>query len=194
MTNKYSCIERNGTPSSIVETQRGTIELIVWKSNFFKNSGWNPKSRCQEVSYRFQKFSDAGELKYITTGEINGYNVICVADPKKPQPNVCKNDGLLITLEPGDDPQQVRNEIFDISARVKGGGYTRGCPNNEASIWNFRKLINDPDCLPTINLNTNTLNSPNNNPQTQPNNNPIEQPQTPDNNGDVLEIDPLFSN
>lgn len=182
--NQYRCIQRNGTPTTIVETKRGTIELIVWKSAFFGNN-WNPQKRCQEVTSRFQEFSDASQLRYITTGKINDYNVICVADPQKPQKNVCKNNGLLITLEPSDNPEQVKNELFDVSQRIQGGGITRGCPKDNSF---YKKPILDLEtflnCVPTIEL---TSNNSNTQPQPQPL--PNENPKPDD--GET-QTDPIF--
>ncbi len=149
--NIYSCIELNGKPTTVAYTRRGRIDLIAWQNDFFQGSGWDPKSRCNEVSKRFQQFSDAGELRYITTGKVNGYNVICLAHPRRPQKNVCKNNGLLITLEPKDNPEQVKNQLFDVAARISGGPITRGCPSNpnyyQGPILNLNKFL---QCAPTV--------------------------------------------
>jgi hypothetical protein len=121
---KYSCLVSNGVPRTIVDTKRGKIELIIWKSNFF-GSKWSPESRCQEVSKRFQRFADEGNLRYVTTGKMNGTNVICVGD-KRVSGYECRKDGLLITLQPQDNPMTVMNELFDINNRIRGGGIQRG--------------------------------------------------------------------
>jgi hypothetical protein len=149
--NIYTCLERNGKSTTVVDTRRGRIELIVWQSNFFQGSGWDPQSRCEEVSSRFQQFSDTGELRYVTTGKINGYNVICVADSERPQQNICQNNGLLITLEPNDNPEQVKNELFDVAARIRGQAITRGCPSEpnyyKKPILDLSKFL---QCVPTV--------------------------------------------
>lgn len=184
---KYNCVERNGNPTTLVETERGIIELIVWKSDFFQNSGWNPLKRCQEVTTRFQEFSEAGELKYVTTGQINGSNVICVANLSNPKENVCKNNGLLITLEPNDNPQQVKNDLFNVNDRLRLGGITRGCPKDSSfytkPVLDLEIFLN---CVPTIQATSNNFNNP-----IKPQPKPIPaQNQKP--NNDIKEIDPLF--
>lgn len=124
--NVYRCITKNGQPTTVVDTKRGRIELIVWKSNFFGNSGWTPEKRCQEVTKRFQKFSDNGTLRLITHGKINNLPVICVGQ-QKPGQAICLKNGVLITLEKDDNAKKVMNELFDISAKVRGGiGTVRG--------------------------------------------------------------------
>ena len=123
--NIYRCIKTNTYPVTVVDTTRGTIELIVWKSDHFRQSGWSPQKRCEEVTRRFQKFSDNKTLRYITTGRMNRQKVICVAQ-KKSTGIRCREDGLLITLEPNDNPSMVLDELFDISSRISLGGLSRG--------------------------------------------------------------------
>jgi hypothetical protein len=120
--NTYSCIEHEGNPTTIVNTPRGVIQFIVWKSEFFSNSDWTPQRRCEEVSQRFQKFYEQGILKIITNGTMNGQPVICIAENKAGQGLICKKNGLLITLEPTDNPQQLMQDLFSINAVVRGGG------------------------------------------------------------------------
>lgn len=130
--NTYRCITRNGKPTTVVETKRGKIELIVWESKFFGNSGWPPQKRCQAVTQRFQQFSDSGTLRLITSGKMNNQPVICVGENKAGQGVICKSKGLLMTLQPQDNPKKVMEDLFDISARVSGGGIQRG--DNETTI------------------------------------------------------------
>lgn len=68
-SNSYSCIEHEGSPTTIVKTQRGVIQFIVWKSEFFSNSDWTPQRRCEEVSKRFQRFYDEGILRLLPMGQ-----------------------------------------------------------------------------------------------------------------------------
>lgn len=122
--NIYTCLQNNSSPATVVDTPRGRIELIVWKSDHFRNSGWTPQKRCVEVTKRFQEFSDNNTLRYVATGRMNKQKVICVAQ-KKPTGVQCRKDGLLITLQTNDNPLRVLDELFDISSRVSMGGLTR---------------------------------------------------------------------
>lgn len=123
--NIYNCLQYRNQPTTVVDTSRGRIQLIVWKSNFFTSAGWTPQRRCEAVTQRFQKFSDNGTLRYIATGTMNRQPVICVAE-KKPSGFKCRPDGLLITLQTNDNPNQVLRDLFDISSRISSGGLTRG--------------------------------------------------------------------
>jgi hypothetical protein len=123
--NIYNCLQYRNQPTTVVDTTRGRIQLIVWKSGFFSSAGWTPEKRCQVVTQRFQKFSDNGTLRYIATGRMNNAPVICVAE-KKPSGFKCLPNGLLITLQPNDNPSTVLKDMFDISSRISSGGLTRG--------------------------------------------------------------------
>ncbi len=118
---RYRCIDRGGTPISVADTDRGTIELIVWKSTFFAASGYTPNLRCEIVSQRFQKHSDANNLQYVSFGRMNQRPIICVSD----RFGNCKNNGLLLTLEPRDNPERVLGELFDLTRPVTRGGRRR---------------------------------------------------------------------
>lgn len=105
------------TPMTMARTQRGNVAMIRWKSNFFNNArqDFTPMSRCTEVSRRFQTFYNEGILSYLTTGTMNAQNVICVAEEYG---GPCS--GLLLTLEPQDNPQQVLQDLMDIRTRASG--------------------------------------------------------------------------
>lgn len=131
--NIYSCIEYQGKPITVVDTERGRIQIIIWESNYFSTSGWTPQARCEEVTIRFQRFSDNSTLKYITTGQVTSitggkYNVICVASQQPPPgENIqCDENGTLITLEPQDNPQTVMKNLFQGATEVGGLPIRRG--------------------------------------------------------------------
>ncbi len=115
---RYRCTERRGNPITVAETSRGTIELIVWKSTFFANSGYTPASRCAIVSQRFQTHSDAKTLQFISFGTINNQPVICVSN----RSGNCRSNGLLLTLEPRDNAEQVLTELFNYKRPARRGG------------------------------------------------------------------------
>ncbi len=123
--NKYTCTMHENKPTTVVDTPRGRIALIVWQSDYFRSSGWTPQKRCEEVTQRFQKFSDEGKLRYITTGRINNQPVICVGE-KKPGGWQCLPDGLLITLESKDNPKEVLQNLFVAANPVGGRSLVRG--------------------------------------------------------------------
>ena len=107
--------------------------MIHWKSTVFVNSlnDFTPESRCLEISRRFQAFYIQGSLSYLTTGKINDQNVICVAQEYG---GACK--GLLLTLEPKDDPQVVLRDLMDVRVNARGP-ITRGTGSTYIDIEEF---------------------------------------------------------
>ncbi|MCC5601354.1 COP23 domain-containing protein [Nostoc favosum] len=99
-------------PATIARTPtRGNVEFIRWESKHFIASGYDPVTRCLQVSERFQKLWDKNLLKYITYDRINNYNVICVSlEANTP----CIQDGLLLTLRPEDNPKAALKQILNI--------------------------------------------------------------------------------
>lgn len=118
---QYRCVEREGSPTTVAYTSRGAIELIRWQNDYFSASSYTPTRRCQEVSTRFQDHSDANNLRFISTGIINNYNTICISE----KTGNCKEDGLLITLQPSDNPEEVLRSLFSLKDRASRGGITR---------------------------------------------------------------------
>jgi Circadian oscillating protein COP23 len=104
-------------PTTLASTRRGNVAMIFWQSTFFaqQGQGFTPTDRCEEVSKRFQAFYTEGILSYLTTGKMNNQNVICVSDEYG---GPCQ--GLLLTLEPKDNPEQVLQELLNVRARARG--------------------------------------------------------------------------
>jgi hypothetical protein len=113
--NTYYCAQLNGGWNTFVNTPRGRVKLVNWVQSF--SDKWNPQNRCVEISGRFQKFLDAGTLKYIRTGTVNKLPVICVADSKG---GSCPDQNVLITLEPNTDPESVLIRLVDFRRSVSG--------------------------------------------------------------------------
>lgn len=91
---------------------------IGWTSTLLSASGYNPVSRCEQVSRRFEQYRSAGKLAIITTGTINNQPVICNGNA----PGQC--NGLLYTLKPGESATEAINSIRNL-AQNKAGAQIR---------------------------------------------------------------------
>lgn len=104
----FLCATDDGVPATIARTPEGDTPLIRWKSEFFNKWGWTPQKRCEEVSEKFQRFKDSGELNTLSTGEIDGVPVLCVTT------TAGGNCGeFLFTLEPNEDPETILKRLTD---------------------------------------------------------------------------------
>lgn len=119
---QYRCLQRKGVPATVAYTSRGMVELIRWQHNYFHSSEYTPERRCQEVSDRFQQHAQINDLRFISTGVVNNYKAICIAK----QTGHCKANGLLLTLDPDDNSQEVLRNLFSLEAGRKTGGLLKG--------------------------------------------------------------------
>jgi hypothetical protein len=119
-------------PTTFAHTKRGNVPVIRWESTFFSSSNvYTPQKRCEEVSRRFQKYYSEGTLAYLTAGQMNAQNVICVSDEYG---GPCQ--GLLLTLEPKDNPQVVLKDLLNARNRA-GGPLTRSTGSLYVDMNNF---------------------------------------------------------
>lgn len=131
---KFSCQStfnessgKNDLPTTVAYVPRrgGYVRVIGWKSKIM-GSGWNPQKRCQVVSQKFQDLYT--EVKYLTIGKNNGYDVICAV---KKTSEYCNNKNQLFTVNYNSNPQTV---LLQLTHTLQGGG---GSPilQNGAKIY-----------------------------------------------------------
>lgn len=95
----FMCDASSGSPSTVYQNRQGAREVwINWVSDHFRDSGYDPMTRCREVSARLETYRQNKQLKFVTVGYMNGQRVICTASQVNGR---C--DGLIYTLKPGQD-------------------------------------------------------------------------------------------
>ena len=115
--NTFFCGTTNNVPATLVQTSRGEVPMIRWVSNDFSSGSYTPMRRCQDVSAKFQRFSDNGTLKFIRTGIVNRYPVLCLASYPGGE---CNNNAVILTLQTGSDSQLVLERLLNLRARAAG--------------------------------------------------------------------------
>ena len=105
---KYYCGEApDGTPTTFVKTDRGTLPLLRWESDSFKDFGYTREQRCQAVSTKFETASERGVLNYVTIATVNNLPVVCAASRLGAG---CEE--YLFTLQPDRNAAVALKEIF----------------------------------------------------------------------------------
>lgn len=116
-TSRFFCGLYQGHPATVVRTiSRGNIPLILWVDDSFPEP-WNPQSRCEEISARFQRFYENGTLSYLRSAITNGQPALCVAAF---QGGDCLPNGLVVTLRPYTDPSAVLERLLTKRVMVDG--------------------------------------------------------------------------
>ena len=96
----FFCDTSTGMPITVFQNARGTREpWILWTSDFFAVSGYDPLTRCQQVTQRLERYRRNKQLNYVTVGLVNQERAICTTSrPNGP----C--EGLIYTLRRDQDP------------------------------------------------------------------------------------------
>ncbi|RMG15067.1 MAG: hypothetical protein D6728_01495 [Cyanobacteria bacterium J055] len=110
-----------GTPTTYVNSGGQSLPLISWVSHYFSGSGYDPVTRCEQVTERFNRFYQDGRLNFITTGFVNRQPVVCVSSHIGGPCTV-----VLFTLKPGEDAAQAIQQLFDVRVGADGPLYESG--------------------------------------------------------------------
>lgn len=95
----FYCDTSTGVPTTMYQNVQGMREpWIKWVSDSFSGSGYDPMTRCTEVSSRLETYRRNKQLKLITVGRMNSQNVVCTASAVNGR---CEN--LIFTLKPDQD-------------------------------------------------------------------------------------------
>ena len=94
-------------PTTIAWRSSDRRAIVQWTKPM--DNYWSPEKRCEQVSTQINQAFEAGTLKFITNGKMNGQNVICTATEVNGD---CQN--LLMTLRSEDKPLEFLSELKDI--------------------------------------------------------------------------------
>jgi len=115
---QFSCGLSDNYPVTVVRhPTRGSVALIVWTNTSQISDTWTPQKRCQEVSDRFQKLQNKGELKILKTGTVNGQYVICGLGTNQ---RACDKKNVLLTMTKDRDPKQVLEQLLNTRVAASG--------------------------------------------------------------------------
>lgn len=98
--------DKTGIPTTFAETPKDTQPVIRWKSEIFKDSGYNPQKRCEEVSVKFQHAENNGGFRYLISEKQNNLPVICISDKEDGACNL-----MLFTVTPPDTVDTVLRKL-----------------------------------------------------------------------------------
>ncbi|KAB8332566.1 hypothetical protein SD80_018425 [Scytonema tolypothrichoides VB-61278] len=114
---KFFCGMSKGVPATLIRTSRRNIPMIRWVDAGFAPP-WIPERRCEEISARFQRFYKDGTLNFLRTSRSERQPVLCVASEKG---GPCLPEGILVTLKPGNNPEDILQQLFDSRSGISPG-------------------------------------------------------------------------
>lgn len=118
----FSCSADSKTPTTIARIKDKNLDIILWVSDLFASKGFDPKTRCQQVTARLEEYNKKQTLAYLTTGKLNGQSVICVTSKADGNcgDGIPVYEGLLFTLRPDSNSQNTLEQLADALQDEKG--------------------------------------------------------------------------
>ncbi|MGL5873810.1 MAG: COP23 domain-containing protein [Xenococcaceae cyanobacterium] len=127
-----------------VPQRKANVAIIAWKSNYIPE--WDAQKRCNTVSPKFQTFFEDGRLEYLTTGENQGYDIICAAVEKQK----CKPEDQLFQVKASNNPETVLKGLTGI---IEGTSSEPIYQNSGQQIYvSIEKLLNNAPAIKEANL------------------------------------------
>ncbi len=104
----FVCDTSTGEPVTVYQNPQGFREpWIRWNSNFFSSAGYDPLTRCQQVTQRLDNYNRNKQLNYVTVGMVNNQKAICTSSRIN---GPC--EGLIYTLRRDQDPAPALSTFF----------------------------------------------------------------------------------
>ena len=104
----FVCDTSTGEPVTVYQNRQGFREpWIRWNSNFFSSSGYDPLTRCKQVTQRLDNYNRNQQLNYVTVGIVNNQRAICTTSRVN---GPC--EGLIYTLRRDQDPAPALSSFF----------------------------------------------------------------------------------
>ncbi len=104
--------EKIPTTVAWIPERQAYVQIVGWKSDYFKESGWDGARRCQTVTPKFQKFYDEGNLKYLTAGDVKDEEqAICAIRNPGEQ---CNETNQLFTIKPHEYSDVVLERLMGV--------------------------------------------------------------------------------
>lgn len=138
---KFYCGWSGGYPATMANTSRGPVTVIRWSSEHFSEAGYDPQTRCNIVSSKFEAFYGTGSLNFITAGIVNRQPVVCATGSSG---GPCSSSTVLYTLKPGQNAAVVLQRLYDVRTGAGGPLYESSKPvasNANVTSVNIREFL-----------------------------------------------------
>lgn len=125
-------------PTTVAKVPRRSnpVKIIRWQLQ--EKGGFSNQQRCQIVSQKFDRFYNQGQLNYITSGEINGYSVICAVANRSQQ---CNRSNILFTVVEKQDPNLILQKLTGIMAGKESGNIIYQSSGEEQMYFSVEKML-----------------------------------------------------
>jgi Circadian oscillating protein COP23 len=144
-TYKFKCNLMNSKGKIIPVTEilysnGKNLRLIRWESKFISN----PKQKCEEVSRKFNDFSENGNLQVLkfTTNKTTNRTLICGLSMQRKNFPCDESNKLFEMSKAMKDPKEVLSGLKHSMVTIDdGGGIQQGADNEDTQIIDFQASI-----------------------------------------------------
>ena len=125
---RFTCELTNGEYTVLYHPESRPNQSYPWAVPGKMGGGWTPEKRCLEISRRLEGYRSDGLLE-LNIGRENSYDILCVTTEIDPS---CR---IVLTVPPGQNPETVRNLVFENLVIADSGEQTYGVTtfNNRGS-------------------------------------------------------------
>ncbi|WP_264321716.1 COP23 domain-containing protein [Zarconia navalis] len=116
-TERFSCELVDSEYTVMYHPQSQPGRSYAWATPTALGGGWTPERRCNEIARRLEFYRPDG-LVELGTGIENEYDIICVTTQADAS---CR---IVLTVPPGQDPQQTRDLVFQNIVTADSGQST----------------------------------------------------------------------
>ncbi|HIK52863.1 MAG TPA: hypothetical protein IGS17_18350 [Oscillatoriales cyanobacterium M59_W2019_021] len=103
---RFSCQLDEGRYTVMYHPQSQPDRAYPWATPTELGGGWTEERRCNEIARRLEFYRSDGLIELGTSVE-NGYDIVCVTTEADSR---CR---IVLTVPPGQNPQQTRDLVFD---------------------------------------------------------------------------------
>lgn len=114
---RFSCQLDDERYTVMYHPQSQSDRAYPWATPTELGGGWTAERRCNEIARRLEFYRSDGLIE-LGTGVENGYNTVCVTTQADAR---CR---IVLTVPPGQDPQQTRDLVFENIATADSGQST----------------------------------------------------------------------
>ena len=156
---RFTCQVMSGQYTVMYHPKSQPSQSYAWATPSPLGGGWTSERRCNEISRRLESYRPDG-LQEMRASVENNYNVVCITTQKNPD---CR---IVLTVPPGQDPQQTRDRVFQNISIADTGQVTQGV--NTFVGGRDAQMLSDLLNLGLSSLGGNSLNRPSRNINLRP--------------------------
>lgn len=132
---RFTCEFVNGQYTVMYNPENQINQKYAWAIPGNLGGGWTPQRRCLEISNRLENYRPDGLID-LNMSRQNNYNILCVTTEVDP------NCRIVLTVPPNQNPEVVRNLVFENLLTADSGIQTTGVNTYNGNNYSIGNILN----------------------------------------------------